>query len=181
MMTKDDNELVLNTLSGNVRAFEMLVTRYQKKIYHMVLRMVGNTETAQDLTQDIFVKVYENLGRFNQKYRFFSWIYRISMNETLNYLKKTPRFSSVDDLPHLPSEEDSAPIRERQLEMVSAGLRKLPAEYSSLLTLKYFGNLSYEEMAEVREIPVGKVRSRLFTAREQLRLVLVNNGFFENE
>lgn len=179
MVVKEDNELVSEVIRGNVNAFEILVNRYQKIIFKMVLRMVGNTETAKDLTQDIFVKAFEKMGTFNFNYRFFSWIYRIGINETLTWIRKNPATDQLEHVENLPMDQDTDP--ERKSEMLQFGLLELPSDYRILLLLKYYDGLSYEEMADVNGLSVEKVRSRLFIAREQLRKILLKKGFLEDE
>ena len=92
MIPKDDNELVYEVLQGSRSSFEVLIERYQKKIYGMILQMTDDREMAKDLTQDVFIKAYTSLARFNFKYRFFSWLYRIALNETINRLKNRRHF-----------------------------------------------------------------------------------------
>lgn len=181
MVAKEDNELVSEVIRGNVNAFEILVNRYQKIIFKMVLRMVGNTETAKDLTQDIFVKAFEKMGTFNFNFRFFSWIYRIGINETLTWIRRHPRLDQLQHAEHLASEDTDPNRKENNNGMLDTGMQELSSDYRSLLVLKYYNGLSYEEMAEVHNISVEKVRSRLFTAREQLRKILIKKGFLEDE
>lgn len=181
MITKDDNDLVYEVIRGNVSSFEILVERYQKMIFNMVLRMVGDTETAKDLTQDVFVKTFEKMGSFNFKYRFFSWIYRIAVNETIDWIKQTPRMDGLEYAQNLHAEEDHSDGKERRIVMLDMALQKLSPDYRILLLLKYYNGLSYEEVAEVNGLSLEKVRSRLFIAREQLRKILLQKGFFENE
>ncbi len=181
MTAKDDNQLVSEVISGEVSSFEELIDRYQKKIYYMVLRMVGESETAKDLTQDIFVRVYEKLGTFKPEYRFFSWIYRITMNETITWSKRNPRFESLERAGDLVADDHSYALKERGSELLNFGLQSLQPDYRMLLVMKYYGGLSYEDIASVSEISVEKVRSRLFIAREQLRKILIQKGFLEDE
>lgn len=181
MSEKDDNELVYEVIRGSISSFEVLIDRYQKTIFNMVLKMVGDVETAKDITQDVFVKVFEKMGSFNFKYRFFSWIYRIALNQTLNYLKSNPRKEELKKAEALPADENGEQRTERGSLLLHQGLRELPADYRVLLLLKYFCSMSYEEISETMEIPVKKVRSRLFMAREQLNKVMVAKGFFDND
>ncbi len=181
MLAKDDNELVYEVIRGNVSAFEILIDRYQKIIFKMVLRMVGDFETAKDITQDIFVKAFEKMGSFNFNFRFFSWIYRIAINETISWIKRNPRLDKLQDKDYLAAEDDYAGRRELKIQMLDNGLQQLPPDYRILIQLKYYDGLSYEEVAEANGISVVKVRSRLFIAREQLRKMLVQKGFFEDE
>jgi RNA polymerase sigma-70 factor (ECF subfamily) len=181
MTVKDDNELVYEVIKGSISSFEVLIDRYQKTIFNLVLKMVGDTETARDLTQDVFLKVFEKLGSFDFKYRFFSWIYRISINTTNDWIKAKRVVVSHDSADLMAGEETDANLRDEQSKRLHAGLRLLPAEYRMLLLLKYFCGLSYEEIAEATHISVKKVKSRLFIAREQLEKILIAKGFFDNE
>lgn len=181
MKMKDDNELVHEAINGNVFSFELLIERYQKTIYNMVLRMIGDVENAQDITQDIFVKAFEKLDTFKFKFRFFSWLYRIAINETINWTKRNPRMDRIQDAQNFLADESDGEDQERKSRILQSGLMKLPENYRSLLLLKYYSNLSYEEVAEIEGISVKKVKSRLFIAREQLRKILELNGFLENE
>lgn len=181
MTAKDDNQLVSEVISGEVSSFEELIDRYQKKIYYMVLRMVGESETAKDLTQDIFVRVYEKLGTFKPEHRFFSWIYRITMNEAITWSKRHSRFESLDRVDEPIADDHSSTLKERGSELLNQGLQSLEPDYRMLLVLKYYGGMSYDEVAAVSEISVEKVRSRLFIAREQLRKILIQKGFLEDE
>jgi RNA polymerase sigma-70 factor (ECF subfamily) len=181
MFVKDDNELVLEVVNGSVSSFEELIERYQKTIFHMVLRMIGDVENAKDLTQDIFVKAFEKMGTFNFKYKFFSWFYRLAINETISWLRKNPKLAGLNEAMAYPAPENTTENDDQKIQLLQQGLLQLPEEYRSLLLLKYYCGLSYEEMAETSDISLKKVRSRLFIAREQLRKILVLKGFHENE
>lgn len=180
-MEKDDNELVLQTLNGNRFTFGILIDRYQQTIFNIMLRLTGDYETARDLTQDVFIKAWEKLGSFRFKYRFFSWIYRIAINEAINYNRKNTRKKSGEK--PLTGNEDFEENFDEQADMalLYTEIRQLKMDYRVIVVLKYFSNLSYEEIAEVTKTPVRKVRSRLFTAREQLRLGLMQKNFFGHE
>jgi RNA polymerase sigma-70 factor (ECF subfamily) len=143
--------------------------------------MVGDFETARDLTQDVFVKAFEKMGGFNFKYRFFSWIYRMAINEAINYNKKRPKNISLTGIDPIWAENSEATDYELSNRLLYDGLLNLNDNYRILVLLKYYCGLSYEDIAEVTQIPVKKVRSRLFIAREKLRRGLIANGFFEND
>jgi len=181
MITKDDNELVYEVIHGNISSFEILIERYQKTIFNIVLRMVNDEETARDLTQDIFIRVYEKMGSFKFSYRFFSWIYRIAANETINYLKSAQRIELHKLTEKLVNEADSGSEREETIQKLRKGLRQIRPDLRLLLLLKYFFGLSYEEMAEVLQLPEKKIKARLFTAREVLREELLKNDFFDHD
>jgi len=139
---------------------------------------VNDEETARDLTQDIFIKAFEKMGSFNFNYRFFSWIYRITANETINYLKSQRKFESLTKVEKLNSESEPEIDKEERNKKLRVGLKMIRADYRLLLLLKYFFGLSYKEMAEVLEIPEKKVKARLFSAREKLKEELLKNDFF---
>lgn len=178
---KDDNELVYEVIHGNISSFEVLIDRYQKTILNMMLRMVGDFETAKDLTQDVFVKAFEKMGGFDFKFRFFSWIYRIAVNEAINWNRKKPMTESLGKFYPIEPGGSASIATETKSNLLHRELQKLNADYRVLVLLKYYCGLSYAEITETTSIPVKKVRSRLFIAREQLRKGLVANGFFEND
>ncbi len=181
MIGKDDNELVYEVIHGNISSFEILIERYQKTVFNMVLRMVNDEDTARDLTQDIFIKAFEKMGSFNFQYRFFSWIYRIACNETINYLKSKRRFEGLKVAEMKSDEENPGILSTEKSKKLRLSLRQLRADFRLLILLKYFFGLSYEEMSEILKISEKKVKARLFTAREQLRKMLIEKDFFENE
>jgi RNA polymerase sigma-70 factor, ECF subfamily len=180
-MMKDDNELVYEVIHGSISSFEVLIERYQQIIFNIIFRMVGDFETARDLTQDVFVKAFEKMGEFNFKYRFFSWIYRMAINEAINYNKKRPKNISLSGIDTTWAENSGATDYEFLNRLLYQGLNNLTNDYRILVLLKYYCGLSYEDITETTHIPVKKVRSRLFIAREQLRKELIANGFFEND
>ncbi len=143
----------------------------------MVLRMVGDVENAKDITQDIFVKTYEKLRTFNFKHRFFSWFYRIALNETLSWLKRYHSTERLQEVQYAIADETTQEDPERMNTLLHSGLMELPEDYRSLLILKYYSQLSYEELSEISGVSLKKVKSRLFIAREQLRKVLLQKGF----
>lgn len=180
MITKTDHELVREVMNGSLSSFEDLIERYQKTIFNLVAVLVGDQEDAKDITQDIFVKAFEKMDTFNFKYKFFSWLYRIAINESLTWKRRNPRMSSLHEteFTSIPANQSESP---ETGEYLKAGLSILPHNYQTLLILKYLCDLSYEEIAEISKISVKKVRSRLFIAREKLRLVLIEKGYPEYE
>jgi RNA polymerase sigma-70 factor, ECF subfamily len=180
MISEDDAELVSRCLRGDPQAFEPLVARYEKVLFNVALRMVGNYEDAQDIAQTSFVKAYEKLASYDPRYRFFSWIYRIMMNESLNVLGRQKTHQPLD--PGLTSADDpgeQARLQELS-EQVQAGLMELPQDHREVLVLRHFGELSYVEMSSLLGIPEKTVKSRLYTARqrlaERLQMVLAPGG-----
>jgi RNA polymerase sigma-70 factor (ECF subfamily) len=175
---REDEDLVAAAVSGDSRAFEELVDRYQTRIYNLALRVTGNTEDAMDATQEAFLKVFENLARFDPRHRFFSWIYRIGLNASLDRVQGRSRWADREEW----EVAESGPGPERQIfarevaQALQATLLELPAEQRTTVILRHFHGLSYDEMAEVIGIPAKTVKSRLYAARQQLRRSLAKRG-----
>ena len=173
----DDNALVQGCLSGDEHAFEILVVRYQGPIYNAVLRMVRDRDDASDLTQNAFLKAYQQLSRFDPQYKFFSWLYRIAINESLNFVKRSARQEPLDG-------DGVAGTADPERSMVSAeigrhvqdALMKVSPDYRAVLVLRHFHDCSYEDMASILGIPEKTVKSRLFSARRQLKELLAAKG-----
>lgn len=182
-----DRDLVATAVSGIDGSFEELVRRYQRPIAAYVYRMVGNYESALDLTQEIFIKVYNSLNRYRAEFKFSTWIYKIAHNAAVDHLRRTatreqslvigPEGDSFD----LPLEsgrlspEQESEQKERRGE-IEAVVRALPANYRELIILRHSQDLSYEEIVEVTGLPLGTVKNRLFRAREMMRQQFVDKG-----
>lgn len=163
-------------LAGQETAAAELVDRYQRLLFNVALRMLGNVQDAQDVTQTVFGNVFASLETYDPTYRFFSWIYRMTVNESLNAIKQRKAMVSLDgemDLPSAPAVDEQAKDAEERLGKALLGLKP---DDRSVVVLKHISGLSYEEIGEVLHLPVKTVKSRLFTARERLRLVLVAQG-----
>jgi RNA polymerase sigma-70 factor, ECF subfamily len=163
-----DAALVARSIAGDQGAFEVLVDRYERVLFGVAFRMLGNREDAADATQTAFVRAFERLATYDCEYKFFSWIYRILANECLNQLRA--RRPSEPVSPEMvvgggPLEQLEAAERDR---LVQDGLLQLTPEYREVITLRHFADLSYEEIGHTLGIPVKTVKSRLFTARQQL-------------
>lgn len=170
-----DELLVERCLGGEQDAFAVLVRRYQRPIYNAAYRVLGREEDASDVTQTVFLKVAENLGGFDPRYRFFSWIYRIAMNESLNLLRRNGRDQPLgEDEPEGP--ETVGPEWQAAEAEASARIQKVlmgmkPAD-RAVITLRHFSDCSYEEIGQVLGIDVKTVKSRLFEARSRMRTLL---------
>ena len=177
-MITDDEEaaLVARTLQGDPRAFASLVDAYQRVLFNVALRMVNNFHDAQDLVQTSFVKAYEKLDTYDPKRKFFSWIYRIAVNECLNHLS---RRRPADDLVWSAASErspDEALDQEQVGTMIGFALLDLSPDNRGVIILRHFIHLSHREMARVLELPEKTVKSRLHTARKLLGNVLIKQG-----
>lgn len=171
-MDKDpDATLVRACLDGDRAAYESLLTRYEKTIYNLAIRMLRDPEDARDVVQAVFLRVFERLTQFNFEYRFYSWIYRIAINESIDVLNGRKREAPLQDEASIPA--DGSPLEECDLAERGAALQeaimRLSSDYRAVLVLRHFVDLSYDEMAEVLGVPPKTVKSRLFTARQQLR------------
>jgi RNA polymerase sigma-70 factor, ECF subfamily len=165
----EDGAAVKRCLDGEPAAFEVLVGRYQQVMFNVALRMLGNYEDARDAAQNTFVKAYEKLGTYDAERRFFSWIYRILMNECLN-LRRRPATEPLVDTETVVSDSsdaDTVEAAERKRDVRQAILSLSPA-YREVIVLRHFAALSYEQMSEAIGVPTKTVKSRLHTARQQL-------------
>lgn len=172
-----DNELVRLTLEGFTGAFEELLDRYERKIYNLALRITGNREDAMDVTQEAFLRAFEHLDRFDPRYRFFSWIFRIGMNQALNLVERRKWTADVDtDMPATAAGPERRAVAQQAGQHLQRSIAGLKPDYRAVIVLRHFQELSYHEMGEVIGVPVKTVKSRLFTARRELRRSLARHG-----
>ena len=172
MVDTDDAAVVARCLNGEHNAYEAIVVRYQKGLFNVALRMLGSSEDARDATQNAFVKAYEHLDSFDSAYPFFSWLYRILKNECLNILRRRRPSEPVPQDLAAGDGEDPVEVRERH-RAVQQALLALSMEYREVVVLRHFTDLSYDEIATTLGIPAKTVKSRLYTARQQLGELLV--------
>ncbi|MBP1655696.1 MAG: polymerase, sigma-24 subunit, RpoE [Bacteroidetes bacterium] len=173
-----DAALVELCRRGNTRAFDELVGKYQKTLFNVALRMTADYDASEEVTQQAFVRAYERIASFDPRFKFFSWMYRILVNTALDHLEERKRHDRLDD--EVPSDEpDPSDLGEREDSeaMLQAGLMDLTAEQRAVIVLRHFEDLTYEEIGAVLDIPEKTVKSRLFSARMQLRAVLVKRGY----
>lgn len=138
--------------------------------------MLGNVQDAEDVTQTVFGNAFDALDRYDPRYRFFSWIYRMTVNESLNAIDRRKRMVTLDDSLGLPAPDGRSESAAEAEDQVGKALMDLKPDDRAVVVLRHFVSFSYEEMAEVLEVPVKTVKSRLFTARERLRVVLLQRG-----
>ena len=169
----EDAAQVARSLGGDTAAFGVLVERYQRILYTVAFRMLGNQDDARDAIQTAFVRAYERLATFNPEHRFFSWMYRIVMNECLNLIRdRRPEEVLTPALAAVGSPFDTAASRERRAQ-VQAALLQLSPDYRAVVVLRHFAGLSYDEMAAALGVPSKTVKSRLHTARQRLGELLL--------
>jgi RNA polymerase sigma-70 factor, ECF subfamily len=173
----DDAALIAATLAGDSAAFGRLVGLYQDRLYNSLLRVTGSAEDAGDIVQDTFVQAYVKLDSFRGASAFYTWLYRIAFNLAMSHRRRERITVSLDgmkeNLGSQPLDGQPSPAaqieRNEQIEMVHAALAELSDEYRAILVLREIDGYRYEEIAEILELPIGTVRSRLFRARLQLR------------
>jgi RNA polymerase sigma-70 factor (ECF subfamily) len=173
----DDAALIARCRAGDSLAFELLVRRYERVLFNVALRMLGNREDAADATQTAFVKAYEHLDVFDFDRRFFSWVYRILVNECFNLRRARRPDQGLSHEPGVaaiaggPFETLERHERQRRIQ---AALLALTHELREVVVLRHFGGLSYEEIAAATGIPARTVKSRLYTARQRLGELLLD-------
>ena len=177
-MSRDrDAALVEASLGGDTKAFGMLMDKYEKKLFNTALRILGDEEDAMDATQTAFVKVYQKLDRFDSSYRFFSWIYRILLNESYNVLNHRKRFEKLESgIIHTSKNPEEAYSDIETGETIQAAIMGLKPDYRVVVVLKHFQGMSYREMSDVVGVAEKTIKSRLFEARRQLREILLRKG-----
>lgn len=183
-----EKQLVESVLNGNREAFRELISAYERLVAHIVFRMVRNENDRQDICQDVFVKVYQNLSRFNFKSKLSTWIGRIAYNTTLNYLdkKRVPLYDDLgagsggegnrkktNDSSATIMSEDAGPEDVLLVNEVHRNLHeqisRLPVLFRAVLTLYHLEQMSYQDIADIMNLPVGTVKSYLFRARKRLK------------
>jgi RNA polymerase sigma-70 factor (ECF subfamily) len=167
-----DSLAVERCLNGDLEAFGTLVERYQRQVFNAILHMVGNYEDAREITQQVFLKAFEHLGSYERGRRFFSWIYRIAMNESINHLKARRTFEPFEfEENQIRSNHRAFASLETQREVRQAVLA-LKSEYRAVVILRHFLGCSYRDAAEALDLPEKTIKSRLFEARQILKSTL---------
>jgi RNA polymerase sigma-70 factor, ECF subfamily len=173
----DDAPLIEQTLKGDPAAFGQLVSKYQDRLFNALVHSVGHTEDARDIVQDAFVQAFVKLDTFHQTSAFYTWLYRIAFNVAASRRRKRKIVSSVEQVREMSGQEpvDSGAEPSGHLEQqerrrqVREALAQLSEEHRAILVLREMDGYDYEEIAEILELPVGTVRSRLHRARLQMR------------
>ena len=177
MSSDADRELIQNCMKGDRQAFEALLVKYEKPVFNAAYRMLHSPDDARDVTQTVFLKVIENLDRYDPSYRFFSWIYRIALNESINCLKKQNRLDVLDREPEASAGNPEEITGSEQMSTgMQSALMTIKAEYRTVIVLKHFVDCSYNEISQILDIPEKKVKSRLYTGRQLLKDALTKYG-----
>jgi RNA polymerase sigma-70 factor (ECF subfamily) len=176
MITTDmEKRLIQEAKRGKQQAYGKLVEMYSRRIYHAAYRILRNVEDAKDVTQEVFLRGYNAIERFDSDRPLYPWLYRITKNLCLNLIQRNGRREvSLPEMPlesHYSSVEDQLD-RKDQAEDLRSAFKKLPDMYREVLELQHFEDCSYSEIAEILEIPLGTVMSRLFNGRKKLKILI---------
>jgi RNA polymerase sigma-70 factor (ECF subfamily) len=179
------NEIVSDIKAGNTEAWNMLIDRYSKKVYNLALNFAGNRDDASDITQDIFLRVYNNIDKFEEDKNFNSWILKLSKNYCIDYWRKSKNYrqkleldegiytESVHEDAQTP---EDAVIQNSDVNYLRQKLQLLPADLRTLIIMRDIQNYSYQEIAEQLSIPLGTTKSRINRARLKLAKIVLNEG-----
>lgn len=181
MRNMSDEMLCISARSGNIFAFDILIDRWEKKIYSLACRMLLNKEDAEDAAQDIFLKVYSKIHMFNGNSSFKTWLYSVALNSINDHIRKSKRKHSMvgddelnDKISLKNSDDKHNPFenmkKEQSINYLKQSLNKLPEKQKTVLILKEYNELTFEEIADVVRCPVSTVKSRLYKGLENLRL-----------
>jgi len=177
MATLDTN-LVSRVQQGDREAFEMLVARYEKPMFNAAYRMMHDADDAADVTQTAFVKAFEKIHTFDPAFKFFNWLYRITVNESLNTISRRRRRRDFEFDPpaRIPTPDEDFSLAEMS-GLLQTALDALTFDHRVIIVLKHLMLLTYEDIAGILEIPEKTVKSRLYTARQALRRQLLRQGY----
>ncbi len=182
----EDDKFVTAAIKGDQSAFKQLMDKYQKPLYYHVLKMVKNHEQVEDLVQEAFMKAFNNLDSYNTNYAFSTWLYRITTNHTIDYLrKKKLQTTSIDEPVKTKdgdmeiqisdyTETDRNIIRKERQAIIHESIKNLPDKYRSVIEMRHLQELSYQEISEQLDLPLGTVKAHIFRARELLYKALVD-------
>ena len=189
MTREDEQNIIGQVIGGDSNAFEALVLENQTQVYNLCLKMTGSEEDAFDLSQEAFLKAFNNLDKFRGDSKFSVWLYRLTSNICIDFIRKKRRRQETslsvededgaEDELQLPDERFSPETELERKELrraVDDGLRQLPADYRNILVLRELNGLSYDEIAQALEMEVGTVKSRIFRARKKLCAILLRHG-----
>jgi RNA polymerase sigma-70 factor (ECF subfamily) len=183
-----DVDLIAAAMSGAEDGFEALVRRYQRPIAGYIFRMLGDYEASLDVSQEVFIKVYNSLSRYSSEYKFSTWLYRIAHNAAIDHMRRNsvnPQSLETEggDGAYQLQIECPKPTPEQDRERsewrteINAVVKRLPGPYRELILLRHSQDLSYDEIADVTGLPLGTVKNRLFRAREMMREIFQERGF----
>jgi RNA polymerase sigma-70 factor (ECF subfamily) len=175
-----DEVLAQRVQAGDAHAFAELVNRYQRTVLNLAYRMLGDAQEAEDIAQEVFIRAYQSLGRFDPSRRFFSWLYRIAVNRCLSARAQRRPGPLVDGMEQALPDPATSPEQQATRAETRAAVRHaiagLPEHERVVVALRYGADLSYEEIASTMQLPLGTVKTRLFRARQRLADLLKEEG-----
>jgi RNA polymerase sigma-70 factor, ECF subfamily len=172
---EDDVVLVERVLARDMTAFSALVDRYQKVVFNVALRFLQDHDDAEDVAQTVFIKVFERLSSFDRRLKFFSWLYRVAVNESLNALRQRKPMERVTEQSQVTNTDDDVE-RADTARQIDEAIQMLTADQRAVIILRHYEALGYDEIASILNITEKKVKSRLFSARQTLRDLLERRG-----
>jgi len=189
-MDNPEQEIIERILAGNPQEFSLLVERFKSRVFNYIYRMINNYDSALELSQDVFLKSYASLDKYDPAYRFSTWIFRISANTAIDFLrKKKGMYTSIDQPIHYNGEDNlylqikdsgESPLESLQQKEISSkieeAIRLLPEKYQELIILRHINDCSYQEISDITRLPLGTVKNRIFRAREALKQLLEEKG-----
>ena len=177
MSNSRDNALILRCMRGDRQALGELIKDYERPVYNAAYRILGNPDDAADVTQTVFMKAFERLDQYNPEYKFFSWIYRIAVNESINQRNRSKNLEVLEDDDFADSANPEDAVDADSLsQIIQAGLMELQEDYRVVVVLRHFSDLSYKDISEVLHIPEKTVKSRLYSARQLMKTQLMEQG-----
>jgi RNA polymerase sigma-70 factor (ECF subfamily) len=165
----DDHDLIAECLRGQTSAFGQLVGRYQSRLFNSLCRMMGSTEDAEDVAQEAFVHAFQKLHTFRGGSRFYSWLFRIALNSAVSLHRKRDKATASVEAVREQTGAEPADPRPHSEPHAQRALGELPEEFRQVLVLREMDEMSYEEISEIVDCPIGTVRSRIHRARLELR------------
>ena len=177
-MHKDkDAALVNDCKRGDRWAMTQLICQYQRPVFNAAYRILGNKDDAADATQTVFLKVFEHIADYDQKFKFFSWVYRIAVNESLNQVKKRHPQEPLDDGQASPWQGPAEELDSKRIcDRVQEALMRLNDDYRNVVVLKHISGFSYQQISEILQLPEKTVKSRLYSARQILKKILLEDA-----
>jgi RNA polymerase sigma-70 factor (ECF subfamily) len=177
MGSRRENALIARCMRGDRQALGELIRDYERPIYNAAYRILGNPDDAADVTQTVFLKAFERLDQYNPEYKFFSWIYRIAVNESINQRSRSKNLQTLEDEEFAGSSNPEDAVDAESLsKIIQAGLMELQEDYRVVVVLRHFSDLTYRDISEVLRIPEKTVKSRLYSARQLMKAQLVEQG-----
>lgn len=185
MSDKSDLQLVSEFQNGNIESFNELVRRYQQKVYWIARRMIGNHDDADDIVQEVFVKVHKYLNNFRSESSFYTWLYRIATNMSINAIRKKKlvewlRFDEVLPAMNLATDESQDPsnniVLQENRAMLSKAIAGLPAKQKQVFIFRYYDELPYEEISKIMKTSVGGLKANYFHAVKNIKKYFKDNG-----